>query len=145
MSDRRIADLEREVKKLRQALAQRPIKPPKGSATTRIYTLIISGGNTLDDGVTSGIVYSETPITEVPSLYDPNVDSTFIDGIGRATLYIDGIAQSGYVLVVHDGGSGAITNALFAGDPCLASPNAVSIPLASDSSQSVTAYRPLTP
>lgn len=137
-------ELERRLSAIERRLGELPSRWAGGSAT-QIYTLDIIGGNTLDDGVTAGIVYSETPIADVPSLYDPDVTSSFIDGIGRARLYIDGISQPGYVLVVHDGGSGAITNALFAGDLCLASPSTVSIPLASDPTQSVTAYRPLTP
>lgn len=61
----------------------------------------IEGGNTLDSGQ-DGVIWSDTEIDEVPDAYDPNVDTSFIDGIGRGTLYINGIAQDGYVLVVND-------------------------------------------
>jgi hypothetical protein len=144
--DRRLIDLEREVRRLRQSQAQRPIKPPKGGgADVQIYTLLIIGGNTLDDSVTDGIVYESTPLVDVPSIYDPDVDTTFIDGIGRAQLFIDGVLQAGNVLVLHDASGGAITEALFANDICLTSPATSSLPLDSDPLQSVTLYRAYTP
>lgn len=68
----------------------------------RIY---IDRGNTLDTGEL-GILYKGSEITSVPSAYNPNVTSSFIDGIGRGTLEINGVLQSGYVLVVNDTRSG---------------------------------------
>jgi hypothetical protein len=65
--------------------------------------VIIDKGNTLDGGVgTDGIKHLTTEITSLPSAYDPNVTSTFIDGIGRGTLVKDGLIMSGYVLVCND-------------------------------------------
>lgn len=76
--------------------------------------LTITGGNTLADAVTLGIKKVST-ISSVPSAYDPNVDTTFIDGIGRGTLELDGVAQSGFVLIVNDGRlASPVTFALFA-------------------------------
>ena len=138
-----LADLRAETRRLRHEMYQRPLRPPR--TRSGVYRLTIVGGNTLDDAVTDGIVYESTPIATVPSLYDPNVTSTFIDGIGRATLSIDGVAQSGYVLVVHDSDATVISDCLFAGDVCLTSPVTTTILLSGDPTQAVQAYRALTP
>ena len=76
--------------------------------------LSIVGGNTLETTQT-GINYQSGTITSVPSAYDPNVTSSFIDGIGRGTLYKDGVAQTGYVLIVNDD-RGTFRNALLVSD-----------------------------
>lgn len=64
-------------------------------------TIQIVSGNTLASGQT-GVKYVAAGVGSVPAAYDPNVTSSFIDGIGRGTLYIDNQAQSGYVLLVLD-------------------------------------------
>jgi hypothetical protein len=142
-----LRDVQQNIRRLWQEVRMRPLRVKGGGAATGVYTLAIVDGNTLSDGSTLGIVYESGGVYTVPAIYDPNAVGPFsaIDGIGRATLYINGIAQTGYVLVVHDGGSGAITNALFAGDLCLSSANTVSIPLDTDPTQTITAYRPYTP
>lgn len=141
---RRFADLEREVRALRQAQAQRPIKPPKGSSSA-LMTLEIDRGNTLSDAVTLGIKWASPAPTTVPSLYDPTVTSSFVDGIGRATLRINGTSQ-GFVLVAHYTGNGSpLTIALITGQVCLTSGATISLPLVSDATQSVTLYVPQTP
>lgn len=86
------------VQDLQRRVTQRPdiILP-----YTPIRTILIKDGNTLDTEQL-GVAYSLTGVNTVPSAYDPNVDSSFIDGIGRGTLYINGVAQDGYVLVVND-------------------------------------------
>ena len=100
------------------------------------YFVTIDGGNTLDSGQ-SGVIYVEGEIPSVPSAYDPNVTSTFIDGIGRGKLYINGAAQDGYVLVVNDD-RGINRNAVLAGEnPYTGS--FVMIPVAA-SSVTVVAY-----
>ncbi len=143
---REFEELRRELARTRQELAQRPLfGGGGGSAANPIYTLQIIGGNTLDDAVTDGIKYESTPIADVPSLYDPDVDTTFVDGIGRAALFIDGVLQTGYVLVLHDSSGGSIVDALFADDICLTTPTTTSLPLAGDPTQSVSLYRALTP
>ncbi len=70
-------------------------------------TISIIGGNTLSTGQI-GIKYSSSLITSVPSAYDPTVTTSFIDGIGRGTLFINGVSQ-GIVLVVNDTRGGAVT------------------------------------
>ncbi len=132
----KVADIQKDAQKV--AI----IAPTGGSgSSSHAYALIIDVGNLLSDATTHGIKFTGS-ISTVPSLYDPNVTSTFIDGIGRATLYIDGVAQSGYVLVVNDGRSGTLINkALFQGDRC-ESLGSVSIPLVSDATKSVAVYIP---
>lgn len=76
--------------------------------------MVIDRGNTLDSGQ-FGVKYVAGPITNVPLAYDPNVTSTFIDGIGRGTLYRNGVAQAGYVLICNDSG-GSFRNALLQND-----------------------------
>lgn len=110
-----------------------------------LYTLEIDRGNTLSDGVTLGIKWASPAPTTVPTLYDPAVDTAFVDGIGRATLRIDGVSQ-GKVLVAHYDGNGSPLNlALFQGQVVLTSPATLALPLVSDASQSVTLYIPQTP
>ena len=128
-----------EVRRLKQSLAKRPIKPPKGSSTA-LMTVTITGGNTLTTGQ-AGIKYSSSLITTVPSLYDPNVTSSFADGIGRGQLRINGTLQTGFYLVVNDPNS-PIQRALVQND-VIAVYNTVGIPLATDPDQSVTCYVPL--
>ncbi len=96
--------------------------------------LVVVGGNTLETGQI-GIVYEAT-VASVPSAYDPAVTSTFVDGIGRATLYVNGTAQSGYVLVVNSD-AGSWRNALFVNDP-FATSGTISIPVSGGGS--VLAY-----
>ena len=140
--DREIAALRAEIRRLRHEVYQRPIKPPKG-ATTSDLRLVIDRGNTL---VTTqlGIVYSSTAITDVPSAYDPTVTSSFIDGIGRATLYVNGTSQ-GYVLVCNDGTSGSAINFDLLGDTDADVCRAVAtktLTVAGDPNTTVTAYIP---
>jgi len=78
------------------------------------YVLAIDQGNTLVGTGQLGIRYSATPLTGIPT-YDPNTATSFVNGIGRATLYINGVAQTGYVLVVNDS-RGSFGNALLQGD-----------------------------
>jgi hypothetical protein len=96
--DQEIRLLKEQVRALSQRIEQRPVvqtvKPQS------IYYLIIDKGNILDSGQ-DGIKFSTTLITSMPA-YDPNVTSSFIDGIGRAQLVKDGAIQSGYVLVCND-------------------------------------------
>lgn len=149
--DRRLTYLEAEVKRLRQGLAQRIIKPPKGSSLPKWHLRIVDGQTVFSSGATTyyGITRSGSQVTTVPSLYDPtSVGSTAglftaVSGIGRAFLAINGVEQANLVLVVHDNRTGAmITHALIETNR-VESVTLVSIPLASDATQSVQAYVPL--
>jgi len=93
---RDVLQLWEAIKDLRRRITAKPdvILP---NIPTR--TILIKGGNTLDTAQL-GVKYST--VTTVPSAYDPNVTTSFIDGIGRGTLYVNGVAQDGYVLVVND-------------------------------------------
>lgn len=127
--------------------AQRlPVIPPKPAlGSSSIYTLEIDRGNTLSDGSTLGIKWASPAPTTVPSLYDPTVTSSFVDGIGRATLRINGVSQ-GFVLVAHYTGNGSpLTLALFSGQVVLTSAATVTLPLSGDPTQTVTLYVPQTP
>jgi hypothetical protein len=116
MADR-IKALEREVERLRRRLEQRPVITVT-SAIVHDYTVKIVGGNTLETGQAGINAYSGN-LPSVPSAYDPTVTSSFIDGIGRGTLYIDGVAQDDYVLIVNDD-HGSFGNALLVDDVILA-------------------------
>ncbi len=138
---REIDSLRREVRKLRQMIVQRPVKAPRG-AFAPVYTLQITGGNVLSDGSTQGIIRSSSSVTSVPSAYNPNVDTSFIDGIGRGVLFIDGTQQSGFVLIAHHAGANTgLTLALPTGNLVLTSPATVQIPISGDpNNAAVTCY-----
>lgn len=81
----------------------------------------VTGGNTLGTGQT-GIKLAS--VSNVPSAYDPNVTTTFIDGIGRGVLYRNGSPTNGYVLIMNNSSSPNIFNnvlisndIIFAGGP----------------------------
>ncbi len=132
--DRAIKQLRDEVERLKRRLDQRPVLFT-GKGGTPYMFVEIEGGNTLDSGE-DGVIFPDTTIASVPSAYDPNVTSSFIDGIGRGTLYINGAAQVGYVLVVNDD-RGVNRNAVLAGEFPYAG-SSVSIPV--DGGGAVTAY-----
>jgi hypothetical protein len=119
---------------VRRGLQARPVDQ-RGGGIVNTLLLVIDVGNTLETGQ-DGIVYYEGTLPDVPSAYDPNVTSSFIDGIGRATLYKNGVAQDGYVLVVNDN-RGSFRNALFENDPTTTG-GAVPIPVSGGGS--VQAY-----
>ena len=96
------------------------------SARTVNLLLVVDRGNTLETGQL-GVKYYSGTLASVPSAYDPDVTSSFIDGVGRGTLYKNGTAVSGYVLIVNDN-QGSFRNALFIGDPIRTS-GTVSIPV----------------
>ena len=134
MADK-IKQLQDQVEVLRRRMEQRPVLASSKSVPGYKYVLI-DGGNTLETGQ-DGVIYVEPPgVEEVPSAYDPNATSTFIDGIGRGTLYINGVAQSGYVLVVCDD-RGSFRNCLVESDVVWVG-DAVSIPV--DGGGTVSAY-----
>lgn len=146
-----ITRLRRENIKLRQALAQRPVKPPKGSSAVRWHVEIIDGQTAYSVGATTyyGLLKSASAITEVPSVYDPNAFAatpglfTAITGIGRGKLYVNGVSQSGFVLVAHYASSpNLITYGILNGE-FVESESTVTIPLTGDPTQSVTCYLPL--
>lgn len=118
---RRLSD---DIERTRRRIEQRPVLFSSKSAAT--FLIVIDQGNELETGQ-DGIVYYEGELPSVPSAYDPDVTTSFTDGIGRGTLYKNGVAQDGYVLVVNDD-RGSFRNALFQGDPIRTS-GAVSIPV----------------
>ena len=117
---RELDQLRAEVRALSARLDQRPLQ----TAGKRPYTYVqIVSGNILSSGGV-GVLYEDPFVTSVPSAYDPNVTSSFVDGIGRGTLFINAVAQAGYVLVVNDN-RGSFRNAVtifdvvWVGDPVL--------------------------
>ncbi|MBA3588513.1 hypothetical protein [Methylibium sp.] len=138
VSQREFESLVREVQKLRQELAKRPVRHPAGGAVVNLRTVSVTSGQTLTSGQT-GVKYSSSAIASVPSAYDPAVTSTFIDGIGRGVLYVNGVVQTGYVLILNDSTT-AIQRALVASD-VIAVQDPVSIAVAGDpDGATVSAY-----
>lgn len=123
-----VADLKRRVSAMPVVVS--PYQPAQ-------MFLGIDRGNTLVTGQ-FGIKHVTTTITSVPSAYDPNVTSSFIDGIGRAQLIKDGVIQDGFVLVCNDARS-LWRSAFVAGD-AVATTGAV---LLSYGAGTVTAYVPV--
>lgn len=88
------------IAKLEQLTRRIPSRFAGGGAASSVKVLVIIGGNTLAAGV-PGIKYSAGPI--VPTqVYDPEVDSVYPDGMGRANLYVNGVLQPLRVLVRHN-------------------------------------------
>ncbi len=108
--DLELLRLRKEVDRLTYHTKEIPSRWAGGKSKVR-KLLILDGNTVYTSGATTyyGVKRETTAITTVPSAYDPNDpsfpspgDFTAIDGIGRATVYIDGVPQAGYVLVVHD-------------------------------------------
>ncbi len=109
--------MQAQIDRLEREIAHLPSRWSGGGAQP--FTVVkITGGNTLVTGQ-DGIKYSSSAITTVGADYDPDVDTSFADGIGRGDLYINGVLQTGKVLVVLDTSS-AINFALIANDVCYA-------------------------
>lgn len=142
---RRQGDLDARIAALEAIAAELPSRWAGGASSPQVSLQII-GGNTLSDGVTAGIKWALGGVSTVPSVYDPNVTSSFIDGIGRAYLYLDNVLQSGIVLVGnYSGNGGPIIRPLVRDELVFASPNTVQIPLSGDPTKSVSVYVPASP
>lgn len=96
--EQEIRTLREQVRALAQRIEQRPVV--QTVRIPQVVYLLIDKGNILDDG-SDGVKFSTTLITSSP-IYDPNSVSSFIDGVGRARLVLNGETQSGYVLVCND-------------------------------------------
>lgn len=137
--EQEIRRLQAENRRLWQEMYKRPIKVKGGGGSSPTSIIQIVGGNTLSDGATPGIEWSNTTLTSVPSLYDPTVDTSFVTGIGRGYLYVDG-TNTGLVLIANYSGNGSPTTlAAVQGQNFLGGPT-VSLPLVSDPTQGVTLY-----
>jgi hypothetical protein len=97
--EQEIRMLKEQVRSLSQRIEQRPVVQTAKNPSQMF--LIIDKGNTLISGQ-FGVKHVTTVISSVPSAYDPNAASSFIDGIGRGTLVKDGVIQDGYVLICND-------------------------------------------
>jgi len=147
--EKELAALWREMKDLRASIAQRPLKAAPGSTSTYVQLRIIDGNTVFSSGGTTyyGIKRTSSTLTTVSSLWDPTSVGTTAglfsaeDFIGRAFLYINGTLQASAVLVVLDASS-PISTALVQDNTCVAV-GTKTLTLASDSTQSVTAYIPL--
>ncbi len=136
----RNAVLDRRISSGEDLTRDLPSRWAGGAGASHLYTISVTGGNTLASGQT-GIKYDATADDAVPSAYDPSVTSTFIDGIGRGILSIDGVPQSGSVLIANAGGGG-IDFALVATDIIVVA-STVDIPVTGGGGTTVTAYIPL--
>ncbi len=128
-----LMQLRAQIRTLSARLDQRPVQTMKPSGDYLV--VVIVGGNTLETGQ-PGVKYSAS-VGDLPSAYDPNVTSSFIDGVGRGTLYVNGVAQTGYVLVINDS-NGTFLNDLVQTDRVWCS-RAISAPVSGGAS--VTAYQ----
>lgn len=89
-----LARVERQVATLR---GQTPVRISQ--AVESILRLQIIGGNVLSGSIV-GIKYaaSVTPL----AVYDPDVTTSYPDGLGNAWLYLNGVRQINRVLVRHN-------------------------------------------
>jgi hypothetical protein len=146
MSDARLAEalwsMQARIDRLERELSGIPSRWA-GGADSSLKILQIIGGQTLSTGQ-AGIKYSSSAIASVPSAYDPEVDTTFIDGIGRAYLYVDGALQATRVLVANYNGNGSpIDFALLGGSGDYAyTATTVAIPISGGGGTTVTCYVP---
>jgi hypothetical protein len=141
--ERRVLALEAELRAVRQRLALQPWQIKASGGAVDNSRIVINTGNTLVTGQ-DGIKFSATPITDVPSAYDPLTPGTAIDGVGWGYLYDGGTSLS--VLVVNDAGGGSVVNFDLVGgvdDPDVASVIAtrVSLTVGGDPDTTITAYR----
>ena len=97
-NDLLIRQLCEDVADLKRRVAAMPVVV--SPYTEKNMYLIIDQGNTLDSGQ-PGIKHLTTLLTSIP-VYDPNINTSFVDGIGRGRLVRGGVLADGYVLVVND-------------------------------------------
>ena len=69
--------------------------------TVKDAYIIVMGGNELDTGQ-DGCLWVDS-VTELDADYDPNTATSFMDGIARGRLFIDGVEQADKVLIVNEG------------------------------------------
>ncbi len=130
--DLELLRLRKEVDRLTYHTKEIPSRWAGGAVKVR-KLFIIDGNTVYAPAPYYGIKRSGTLITTVPSLYDPNAYSSTpgsfsaVDGIGRAIVYVDGISDGTFVLVVHDTRS-LHPNAMVNGDYTTAN-GTVSIPV----------------
>ena len=130
---RTVDELRRGLESLRRRMEQRPVVQTI-KADIPYMVLVIDQGNILETGQDGILWVSDVP--SVPSAYDPDSETSFIDGIARAQLYINNVLQDGYVLVVNDASS-SIGYAILMGQAVWCASKR-SIPV--DGGGSVTAY-----
>ena len=95
-------ELRRRLERIERDMDRIPSRLASGAETTALRSLMIDRGNDATIGNNlKGIVYNPSPITPT-AVYDPNTDTTFPDGLGRGILFVDGVQQAGYVLVLHN-------------------------------------------
>jgi hypothetical protein len=85
-----------------QAIQRRSIQVPSRfgrSGPGPVLHVMLIGGNELDSGQ-DGLIYAAT-VTPA-AVYDPEVDTTFPDGLARGWLFVDGVRQAERVLIRHD-------------------------------------------
>ncbi len=109
-----IRAIQREIRAIWQRLEKIDVqwRIPRGGVPYR--TVMVDVGNELET-TQDGCVYYEGVLPSVPSAYDPDTDDSFIDGIARGTLYVNQVAQEGFVLIVNDD-RGGFHNCLREGD-----------------------------
>lgn len=148
MLERRVRLLERENQHLQQVMATRQRMLNAGAAVSEQVIQIIDGATVYSSGGTTyyGITRKSGTMTQVASLWDPTGDPTpgaftAETGIGRGTLYTNGVSQ-GVVLVVHDTRAGNLIAQALANGDVVGTFTSTILTLASDPTQSVLAYCP---
>ena len=94
----RIRSLEVEVERLRRRVEQRPIHSVPRVRDTYI---VVMGGNILDTGQ-DGCKWVSS-VAELAAAYDPNTATSFMNGVARGRLFVDGVEQTDKVLLVNEG------------------------------------------
>lgn len=147
-----LAQLERRLAFMEQQLRQIPSRFA-GSDQQAMVLEIIDGATLYSGGgdTVYGIARKTSALASVASAWDPNSVAataglfTAETGIGRARLYINGVAQSSLVLVVHDNRSGNLISTSLCELDAPETFATVSLPVSGGGGATVTAYIPFRP
>lgn len=133
-------DLDRRLRDAEQRLRQIPSRFAGGATASRKVLRIVDGNIVETTVGILGIKYSATKISTVAAIYDLSLSATLPDGLGRAELWTDGVL-TGYVLVVNSLGYGSpVAHVVVAGYHAETWGAQATLTLASDPTQSMTAY-----
>jgi len=121
---------------------------PAGGSSILYHLKIIDGQTVYTDAFQTlyGSLFTGSTLTTTPTLYDPNGVSgtpgafTAANGIFRATLYVNDVTQSGFVLGLNDGRAGNLIRLGIYNGEQIEALAPVSLPWVSDATQSIQVY-----